>query len=170
MACNGAVILTEDRIIMFGSKAAASASASDAISGTTLCTSICCCFPCCYGKQSPTSRNSLFPSQSLASWVPWHPPPSRIGEEEFIRILVDTVEGPGAPAAQLTRLLCCDTGFCGCIGPCKVTKFHYQQLAHRENEGFQTSIKLSAAEVSFNYTTMTDLTREYTVCALAQVV
>ena len=84
MACNGAVILTEDRIIMFGSKAAASASASDAIAGTTLCTSICCCFPCCYGKQSPTSRNSLFPSQSLASWVPWHPPLSRIGEEEFI--------------------------------------------------------------------------------------
>jgi len=66
----------------------------------------------------------------------------------------------------LTRLLCCDTGFCGCIKPCRVTKFHYQQLAHRENEGFQSSIKLSAAEVSFNYTNMTDLTREYTAAKM----
>jgi hypothetical protein len=67
MVCNGAVILTEDRIIMFGSNVAASASASDVVTGTTLCTSICCCCPCCYGKQSPTSRNSLFTSRSFAS-------------------------------------------------------------------------------------------------------
>ena len=90
MACNGAVILTEDRIIMFGSKADASASASDVIAGTTLCTSICCCFPCCYGKQSPTSRNSVFPSLSLASWVPL-----ASSAVTNYRILVDTVEGPG---------------------------------------------------------------------------
>ena len=45
----GAVILTEDRIIFFGSTGNKEASASDFITGTTICTSLCCCFPCCKG-------------------------------------------------------------------------------------------------------------------------
>jgi len=50
MVCNGAVILTEDRIFMFGSNSNQEASASDFITGTTFCTYICCCLPCCYGS------------------------------------------------------------------------------------------------------------------------
>lgn len=73
MVCNGAVILTEDRIIMFGSNVAASASASDYISGTTLCTSICCCCPCCYGKR-------IFGFPHGPSPYPLHPPPSQTAD------------------------------------------------------------------------------------------
>lgn len=49
MVCNGAVILTEDRIFMFGSNSNKEASASDFITGTTFCTYVCCCLPCCHG-------------------------------------------------------------------------------------------------------------------------
>ena len=51
LVCNGAVILTEDRIILFGSNSHMEAAASDFVTGTTLCTDVCCCFPCCYGMK-----------------------------------------------------------------------------------------------------------------------
>jgi len=101
MVCTGAVILTEDRIFLFGSNSNKEASASDSITGTTFCTYLCCCFPCCYG-------------------------------------------------------------FCGCVPMCKVTTFAYRQVALRENEDFQDSVKLSNAKVSIKNTSMTALTREYT--------
>ena len=54
MVGGGAVILTEDRIILCGTRSEMSASAKDSIAGTTLCTYImpCCpgfcgCFNCC---------------------------------------------------------------------------------------------------------------------------
>jgi len=45
----GAVILTEDRMILFCANSSKQASASDFITGTTYCTYLCLCFPCCYG-------------------------------------------------------------------------------------------------------------------------
>ena len=38
-------------------------------------------------------------------------------------------------------------GCCGCIQSCRITDFHYKQLALRENDDFQHAIKLSNAEV-----------------------
>jgi len=57
MVCNGGLILTEDRIILFGAKSNQTASASDFVTGTTMCTYLCCCskkcteywLPCCIG-------------------------------------------------------------------------------------------------------------------------
>ena len=53
----GGLILTEDRIILFGAKSNQTASASDFVTGTTMCTYLCCCskkcteywLPCCIG-------------------------------------------------------------------------------------------------------------------------
>jgi len=71
MICNGAVILTEDRIFMFGANSNKEASASDYITGTTYCTSICCCFPCCYGNRlpKPTSPLSFSLPKPLRHWL-----------------------------------------------------------------------------------------------------
>ena len=49
MICNGAIVLTEDRIILFGSNSSKTASASDYVAGTTYCTALCCYMPCCKG-------------------------------------------------------------------------------------------------------------------------
>ena len=42
MICNGAIVLTEDQIILFGSNSSKTASASDYVAGTTYCTALCC--------------------------------------------------------------------------------------------------------------------------------
>ena len=39
-------------------------------------------------------------------------------------------------------------GFCACIPGCKITNFHYEHLAYRENDDLQETIKLSNAKVS----------------------
>ena len=67
----GAVILTQDRIIFFGSTGTKEASASDLITGTTMCT---LCFPCCTG--TPITRAyapaDAFPPQHLDTILPLH--------------------------------------------------------------------------------------------------
>ena len=74
MICSGgALILTEDRIFMFGSNSNKEASASDYITGTTYCTSICCCFPCCYGNCPPKLQS--FISSPLSPFFPTPPSP-----------------------------------------------------------------------------------------------
>jgi len=45
-----------------------------------------------------------------------------------------------------------------------VTSFNYKQVALRENEDFQDSVRLSTTKVSIKSTSMTQITREYTVC------
>ena len=149
MICNGAVILTEDRIFMFGANSKKEASASDYITGTTYCTSICCCFPCCYGNRLPKPTSPLsFSLPKLPSPLPAPPPPPT----------------PPSSSRSADTFLIVFAGFCGCFDACKVTKFNYKQCALRENENFQDSVKISAAKVSIKSTTMTQLTREYTVC------
>jgi len=45
-----------------------------------------------------------------------------------------------------------------------VTSFNYKQVALRENKDFQDSVRLSTTKVSITSTSMTQITREYTVC------
>jgi hypothetical protein len=49
MVGSGAVILTEERIILCGSKSDMSASATDKIAATTMCTFLCWCCPSVWG-------------------------------------------------------------------------------------------------------------------------
>jgi hypothetical protein len=56
-------------------------------------------------------------------------------------------------------------GFCGCIEGCKLSNFTYKQVAFRENEDFQDSVKVSNAKVSIKNSSTTQLIREYTAGA-----
>jgi hypothetical protein len=42
-------------------------------------------------------------------------------------------------------------GFCACLPFCKITNFHYEHLAYRENDDLQETIKLSNAKVSVQW-------------------
>jgi len=117
MVGGGAVILTEDRIILCGTRSEMSASAKDSIAGTTLCTYImpCCpgfcgCFNCC--------RLTTFSYEQVAN---------RQNTD-----LQDTIKLSGAKVSfkvtnvtdilrkYVTGSMPSEGGGCGCCTPCKI--------------------------------------------------
>ena len=55
----------------------------------------------------------------------------------------------------------CAAGCCGCIKPCRIHRFGYQQLAHREHTEYQHTLKLALTSAAFENTSLTQLTRAY---------
>jgi hypothetical protein len=130
MVCKGGLILTEDRIILFGAKSNKTASASDFITGTTICTYLCCYMPCCVGFCGCVERCRLtsFKFNQLAL---------RENEDflDSVPLVNAKVSIKNTSMTQLTREYtsgkrpsqacckpCCD--MCGCFGFCSGCYYH----------------------------------------------